>query len=129
MPDLFGLDIGGILRDAIGSAGGLRPVTLVKVYTGSRVPGDLAGGTNADTVSYTTEGILEAGSDRDFTGTGWAMTRRQRAIVTVLGAPLTEAGVAPDVGDRVTIEGATYEIKIVDRDPAAATYSLQGVGA
>jgi hypothetical protein len=37
--------------------------------------------------------------------------------------------VAPEAGDLVTIEGATYSISAVTRDPAAATYSCTVAGA
>ena len=125
MSDLFGLDIAGILSDAIGSAGGLAPATLVKVHLGSRVPGDLAGGTRADTLEYATTGTLSTRTEHD----PQTLTRRERMVVTLLGAALTAAGVVPEAGDRVAIEGATYDVVAVDRDPAAATYECTVAGA
>ena len=124
MPDLFGLDIAGIVADALTSAGGLAAATLVKIYPGSRVPGALTGGVNPTSTSYTTTGILETRAERDWAGSGWTMTERKKATITLVGKPLTDAGVTPEAGDRVTLEAVTYEIITVDRDPAAATYSL-----
>ena len=132
MPDLFGLDLAGIVEAAIDSAGGLLPATLIKVRPGARTPGDLASGTNADATSYPTQGIAQPGSDRDFAGSSWQATRLQRCTITLLGAPLTRAGVAPEVDDQVTIEGQTWTIKVQDpdgRDPAGAVYTLMCVGA
>lgn len=135
MPDLFGLDLAGIVEAALDSAGGLLPATLIKVRPGARTPGDLASGTNADATSYPTQGIAQPGSDRDFAGSSWQATRLQRCTITLLGAPLTRAGVEPEVGDRVAIvdiNGATVTYTIdgpVARDPAAATYTLTAAGA
>lgn len=125
MPDLFGLDIAGIVRDAITGAGGLRPATLIKVTPGTRTALALAGGTNPTQASYTTQGILEIRTVHD----AGDMTRRQKAVITLLGKPLTESSVAPEAGDRVTLEGATYDVTEVQRDPAAATYTCTVVGA
>ena len=71
--------------------------------------------------------MLDLRTERDWTGNAWDMTRRQKAIITILGKPL--GAIVPESGDRVTIEGATYDVTAVDRDPAAATYSLTVVGA
>lgn len=131
MPDLFGLDLAGIVEAALDSAGGLLPATLIKVRPGSRTPGDLASGTNADATSYPTQGIAQPSSSAD----GGTLTDRKQVAITLLGAPLTRAGVEPEVGDRVTIvdvNGATVTYTIdgpVARDPAAATYTLTAVGA
>lgn len=126
MPDLFGLDLGGIVETALDSAGGLRPATLVRVTPGDRTPGNLTGGTNPDATSYPTQGTVTRGNATD-PGT---LTRRETVSVMLLGAPLSRAGVAPEVGDRVTVDGVTYDVTgPVDSDPAAATYTFAAAGA
>ena len=47
--------------------------------------------------------------------------KREPRIVSILGASLPE-GIEPDTDDQVTMEGQTYEILAVKRDPAAALY-------
>lgn len=126
MPDLFGLDIAGILETAIDRAGGLRPATLVKVVPGARTPGSLTGGTNADPVSYATQGTVTRGNVAD-PGT---LTRREDVSIMLLGAALGRAGVEPEVGDRVIVDGVTYAVTgPVGSDPAAATYTFPAAGA
>lgn len=121
MPDLFGLDLAGIVADAIGVAGGLRPATLIRVYPGSRVPGALTGGTHPDPVSYTTEGLVQTSTTAD-PGT---LTNRTTTTVTLLGRDLLAAGVEPTVGDRVTLDGLTYELTgAVSSDSSGATYQF-----
>lgn len=138
MPDLFGLDIAGIVSDALATAGGLPVATLIKVTPGTRTAGDLAGGTNATTARYPTTGIAEPGSDRDFSaGAGWQATERARCTISLVGKALTDAGVAPAVDDQIEIANAqgvveTWTIKVQDpdgRDPAAAMYVSICVGA
>lgn len=125
-------EIASMVYDGVTGAIDFPDATLTKVTPGTRTPGDLAGGTNATTATYTTKGIEQPGTDRDFTGTGWALTRRERCIISLFGAPLIAAGVAPEVDDLVTINGKTWIIKVQDgdgRDPARAMYILQCVGA
>lgn len=129
MPDVFGLNIAEILESAVSAAGGLRPATLIKVTPGTRTAGSLADGTNPIRVRYQTQGIVEPTSKGDWNGQAWDMTRRETVTVTLLGAPLTRAGAVPESGDLVEIEGATYALGQVTRDPAAATYSCTAAGA
>ena len=129
MPALFGLDIAGIVSDAIAGAGNLRPATLVKVTPGTRTVGSLSTGTNPTQASYTTQGVFEPTTKGDWNGSSWDMTRREVGTVTLLGKPLTAAGVVPEAGDLVTIEGATYSISAVSRDPSAASYTCTVTGA
>lgn len=127
MPDLFGLDLAGIVNDALTGAGGLRPATLTKVTPGTRTPGSLTGGTNPTSASYPTQGIAQTTTQGD-PGT---LTARTTTIVTLLGAKLIAAGVEPTVGDRVTIgnvgdaDRATYElIGPVSSDSSGASYQF-----
>lgn len=123
MPNLFGLDIAGIINRELGP--GLLPLTLVRVSEGAR-NADPTQGLALTETSYTGRGFIEAWSVRQIgldNGTG-ALIRVGDMKITLLGASLS---VAPAVGDKVTIEGVTYRIEmIVSRDPAAATYVVNG---
>lgn len=123
MPSLFGIDIAGIIGDNLGP--GLLPATLIKVTPGTRTPGSLTGGANATTASYSARGILVEYDDKEIDGTLVVKGDKQ---VLLLGATIASSKI-PVPGDSVTIEGYTYNIIKVSRDPAAATYSCQVRGA
>jgi hypothetical protein len=130
MPSLFGIDIAAELNAAISSAGGVLDATLTKHTPGTRTPGDLAGGTNPTGATYACKGFLElgtrtAGASGDF---GPSLTRESSATVTLLGASIA-SGAIPVAGDHVTIEGATWAISSVSRDPAGAAYVCTVRGA
>lgn len=121
MPDLFGLDIAGIVRDAINSAGGVLDGTLRKVTAGTRTTGDLTSGTNPTSTDYAIQGFVDLETDRRLTDS-LAVVGGQK--VTVLGASLP-AGVEPESGDKVVFEGTEFHVnRVLSRDPAAATYAL-----
>jgi len=44
--------------------------------------------------------------------------------IILLGDTIDSGNTVPSQRDRVTIEGTTYEIGVVDRDPDAATYTM-----
>lgn len=121
MPDLFGLDIAGIVASAIDSAGGLLAVTLTKMTPGTRNPLDPTAGTNPTSTPYTCEGVISDYANRQIDGTLVKTGDRQ---VLILGATLP-AGIVPGPNDHVTIEGLPYDVVRVTRDPAAAAYTLQ----
>ena len=109
MPELFGLDIAGIVAGALESAGGLRPGVL---RPGS---GD-----------HAFQGFTETKSLR--TGDGRvedAAVYRGTPLLSIVGASLP-AGVTPTVNDRATMDGVTYELlELVTLDPAHALYTFR----
>lgn len=120
MPELFGLNIAAIVDDAIQSAGGVLTGTLTKTTAGARTPGDLTGGTNPTSVSYSFRGFLDQRSEVRLNGT---LVRTGGQILSILGNSLATQGVEPEAGDTAVIEGTTFKINaIADRDPAAALY-------
>jgi len=122
MPNLFGVNIAGLLKSAMGS--GLLPVTLTEPSVGTRTAGQLSAGTNPTTATHTARGFIDrTKKDFDF-GTEIAGSKR---TITILGATLSTTN-EPVPGWRVTIEGKTYEVVRVDRDPAAATFDLRCIG-
>lgn len=119
MPDLFGLDIAGIVADAIGP--GVLDATLTKEVAGNRTEGSLTGGMNAVPTNYGCRGFVDDYSASQIDGT---LIRENDHKVTLLGGTLP-SGVIPQQGDEILIEGTTYEVIKVKRDPAAATYTCQ----
>ena len=119
MPKLFGVDIAGIVAQSIGP--GVLPTVLTKVTPGTRTPGDLTGGTNPTTTDYSARGFLD--DYRDFQIDGTIIQRGDR-IALLIGDTIASSQV-PEPGDKITVEGATYNVVNVKRDPAAATYECQ----
>lgn len=118
---LFGIDLAGEINNALGS--GLLAATLIKVTAGTRTTGTQAAGTNPTTSSYTCRGFIESYSQYELAGT---MVLAQDKKIGLLGASISGGTVFPEGGDRVTIEGATYEIVgVPQRDPAGALYICQ----
>lgn len=118
---LFGLDIAGIVNQSIAAAGGVLAATLIKVFPGTRTPGSLALGTNATTASYAARGFFTTLEQQFIDGD--LVKRTDRAVV-LLGASIP-GRVVPVAGDRVRMEGRAWQvIAVLDRDPAAATYTL-----
>jgi len=117
---LFGQDISGLIKKAM--AGQLLAATVHKKTPGSRT-GNLTGGTNPTEVDHACEGFIDSQSKKAVGGT---LVEDGDIIVVLIGDTIDSgtAASAPVTGDQVTIEGATYHIKGLDRDPAAATYTL-----
>lgn len=120
---LFGVDIAKEI--ASGMAGGLLPAQLVRSTPGTRDPLDPTAGTAPSTSTFSCRGFLDEYADDQFDGT--SVLRGDRKAL-LLGGTLP-ASVAPQPGDRVKIEGRTFSIVNVQRDPAAATYVCQARGA
>lgn len=120
MPDLFGIDIAGIVNDSISAAGGVLTGTLHKRSAGTRTSGQLTSGVNPTFADSTFNGFV----DRKTSATllEGSLVIREGDRVSILGASINPA-VVPEAGDELTIEGNRYHItKVRDRDPAAALY-------
>lgn len=125
MPDLFGLDIAGMVNDALSSAGGLVPGSFVKSAPGTRDPDDPTAGTNPTTTIHSFQGFFE----------NLTVTRREGSIVREAGEYVSILGVSidpatePEPGIVITLEGRTVTAKeLVTRDPAAALFILRVEG-
>lgn len=115
---LFNVDISGLVNKYV--APGLLAATLTKVTPGTRTPGSLSAGTNPTTTDYTCRGCIVSKGTREFPQTLVA----DGTVTILLVGDSIASGAVPELNDRVTIEGATYQIDELDRDPAAATYTL-----
>jgi hypothetical protein len=109
--------------------GRLRTVVLEHLVPGTPTSGALTDGTNPTFLSYTADGL-------PFDGTVEVLEDRigeTQTGVLIMAATLkrvlasSPASVVPGIGDRFTVDGATYTVTKVDTDPAAATHSLWGV--
>lgn len=121
MADLFGLDIAGIVNDAITQAGGVRPGTLTKTTPGTRTPGDLTGGTNPTTTTHTFQGFIDQKAERRKLQIGSTLEAR---AVSILGASVSPEAI-PEVNDTVEMDGNTYMlVSLIGRDPAEALYEF-----
>lgn len=123
MPQLFGLDIAGIVSDAIGSAGDVRPGSFVRTAQGTRGAGDsVLDGASGATTTHSFKGFTETTTVR-IDGTDTPMAK-----VSILGASVTPAAV-PKVGDVVTFSDSDSSeswtlTELVGRDPAAALFEF-----
>lgn len=118
VPDLFGIDIAGEIGEAFD--GQLVPATLTKVTPGQRT--ESTGGTNPTSKPYPCQGIIEHYVGRQIDGT--RIRANDRRILLIANS--LPAGIVPAHGDRVTIEGSTWNVvTLEDRDPAGATYVVQ----
>jgi len=118
MPELFGLDIAGIIGDEIGP--GVLPATLIKVTPGVRDVNDLTSGINPTEQSFDGRGFIDSYSDSQIDGTLIKIGDRK---ITLIGSTFEAI---PEPTDKITIEGLTHRIvNPIKRDPAAATYECQ----
>jgi len=119
---LFGTDIAAIVNQAI--APGLLDCTLIVVAKGAR-PSDPTAPRPTVETPITGKGFTEEYSDKLIDGTRIRAGDKKIMLIanSFAGLPV------PKQGDKITIEGSTFEIVgSVKRDPAAATYTCQSRG-
>jgi hypothetical protein len=119
MPDLFGVDIAGIIASEIGP--GVLPAILIKVTPGIR-GADSTAGINPSEQSFTGRGVIEEYMDDQIDGT--LIKKGDRKVILITN---TFAGLpVPEPTDKIIIESMNLIIvNPVKRDPAAATYTCQ----
>lgn len=118
---LFGVDISGLIKKHM--AAGVLPATLIVSTPGTRTSGDPAAGTNPTGVSYPCRGFIDSILTKNLPGT---LSASGTKVIVLLGDTINSGNTAPELGDKITIEGDTYRIPDdgkIDRDPAAATYT------
>ncbi len=120
MPDLFGMDIAGMIADEIDKAGGVVPSTLRKMSPGTRDPSNPTSGTNPTYADHDCQAFMDTlASLRPET-----IVANASAVVNIIGASV-EGGAIPETGDQVLIESLTFTVLQASRDPAAAVYVCQ----
>lgn len=118
---LAGIDVSGIIAKEIGDKVLTSPehaATLKHFTIGTRT-GNLTGGTNPTDTDHTCKGFIDSKTLKSFKGT---LVEAGHVFIVLIGDSISPA-VVPVVNDQVTIESKTYWIKVLDRDPAAATYT------
>ena len=115
---LFGVDISGLIKANM--AGQLLAATLHVVTPGTRT-GNLTGGTNPTEADHTCDGFIDSKNHERIGGT---LVEDGDVVILLIGDTIDSGNTAPSVKDKVTIESEKYHIKALDRDPAAATYTL-----
>lgn len=118
--ELFGVDISGLIKDNIGP--GVLDATLTKFTAAGRTPGQVTGGLHPTSTAYACKGFIDSQANRDVKGT---LVSDGRVTILLIGDTINsgDPDSAPETGDHITIEGTTYVVQVVDRDPAAATYT------
>ena len=117
--NLFGADIAGALASALGSS--LLPAKLIKLVV---TPNPLPGRPDTETeTEYPARGFIDTYDTREIDGTRVKQSDRK---ISLLGDTIDGLQV-PEPGDKITIEGVTYEITSggVNRDPDKALYECQ----
>lgn len=119
---LFGIDIAGILNDAMTRAGGLTPGVLTRKTVTQPTAVNPGGGGTVKTETHAFQGALESGERRV---SGLRQTV-QGEFLTIMGASLE---VEPRTNDAVEIEGRQLTLaQLVERDPASAAYTFRVEG-
>jgi hypothetical protein len=116
--NLFGADIAGKVFAALN--GQVLTATLTKIVAGTRTPGSLTAGTQPTTTNYAAQGFMDSKDRKNIGGT---LVEDGEVIVVLLGNSIASDQV-PEVGDKVTIESNAYWIKVIDRDPDKAAYTM-----
>jgi len=118
--NLFGVNISGIINKELGKH--VLAATLTSYVRGSRTSGSLTSGKEKTPSTHTCRGFVSSYKDSEVDGT---IVRKGDRKITLLGDSISPAAV-PKSKWKITIEGSTFEIINVDRDPDAATYTCQG---
>jgi hypothetical protein len=118
---LAGIDVSGIIKKEIGDkmlTDDEHDAILIHFTPGTRT-GNLTGGTNPTSTNHTCKGFIDTKNVKSFKGT---LVEDGHVFIVLIGDSISPAQV-PAVEDQITIESKTYWIKVLDRDPAAATYT------
>lgn len=117
--NLFNANISGLVNSIISPF--VLDAVLIKRTPGTRTPGSITGGTNPTETSYTAKGFVDFYDDDLIDETNVKTGDRK---VTLIGDSIADLSI-PENNDKVTIEGQTWTIVKVNRDPDAATYDCQ----
>ena len=120
MPDLFGVDIAGVVDSALSP--GLLDLTLIVITKPAVDPVDPTAAPVTTSVNHTGKGLISDYSD--FHRRNTAIQDGDRRVIIV--AKSLVPAVRPSVGDNLTIEGDTfYIVGPIKIDAAEATYEVQ----
>jgi len=115
---LFGVNISKLIKDNVGT--GVLDATLTVVTNTTRLAGSLTAGRRPTEATHACKGFIDSQQVRDVNGT---LVDDGTKLIILIGDTINGGATAPGTADKITIEGDTYNIEAIDRDPAAATYS------
>ncbi len=116
---LFGVDIAKLVNQNIGS--GILDATFTRVVAGTRTAGNLTGGTKPTETDFACKGFI---GEQDKEKLGGTLVDAGDIVIVLVGDSIDSGNTAPTVKDKVTIEGTTYRVRALERDPAKALYNL-----
>lgn len=116
----FGVDIAGLINENV-SPGLPTIATITHRTQGTRTPGQLSGGTNPTTLVAQAKVVVGDYKAHQIDGT---LIKQGDRKILVIAESMTVA-FDPSTSDRIDVEGATYFVVQVGRDPARATFSCQ----
>lgn len=115
---LFGVNISKLVADNIGP--GVLDATLT-VYTPGTRSADPTAGRQPTSVAHACKGFIDSKGRENIGGT---LVKDGDVVIVLLGDTIDGGNTPPTLNDQVTIEGKTYRVAALDRDPAGATYTL-----
>jgi hypothetical protein len=124
---LYGIDVSGIINKEIGGKVLTDPAAhnaSLRHFTVGTRTGNLTGGTKPTHTDHTCKGFIDSKTLKSFKGT---LVSNGHVFIVLIGDSIAPAQV-PVEEDQITIEAKTYWIKVLDRDPAAATYTCMCKG-
>ena len=115
MTTMFGVNISQIIADEVGP--GVFPATLTIVTPGTRTSS--TSGVKPTETTSSGRGFVESFDAGSIDG---SIIKKDDVSAILIADTFTPA-INPKAGDKVTIQGSTYRIQSVNRDPASATYT------
>ena len=120
--NLFGANISGIINSVIGPS--VLPATLIKITPSSRNPSDPTAGVQPTETQHSCRGFIDDYADSVYR---LSIIEQGDRKITLIGDSIAGDAI-PKANDKIIIEGGTYLVKRVNRDPDAATYECQSRG-
>jgi len=114
-----GIDVADLIAKNLGAR--VLPAVLSRSTPGTRTAGRLTAGTNPTRISRGCRGFIDTQARQNIDG---SIVADGNVVITLLGDTI-EAGDVPKLEDVIQIEGSSYTIQKIARDPAAATYSCE----
>lgn len=125
MPKLFGVDIAGEVAKGLGP--GLLDAQLIQLTEGSRDTNNPTAGKSTSERKLPCKGMISDNithflDNKNILGLGDTMRAQVGDKNILLLGGTIPGGKFPKPDDKIKIEGSTYRVVRVMRDPAAATY-------
>ena len=117
---LFGIDIAGLVHKNVSP--GVNSCTLIKVTKGTRTPGQVTGGTQPTTKNHAAKGFIDQLRRSHLEN---SIVQQGDQLIAIVGDSIS-GGAVPKPGDKVLIRDNTYNIVVVNVDPADALYECVG---